>query len=287
MRYRDPVFEQVDLTNNVVYGNAVDINTGRSVELTLDAYQPAGDNEPQRPLLVFIHGGGFVGGDKAIGRPYAQQFARRGWVVVSINYRLNQGAAGTARISAAVSDARQAVRWLRGKATEYRLDTSRFAIGGGSAGAITALHLAYTDLEKEGETVSSEVAAVMDLWGALYGREREMTAGEPPLIIVHGTEDTTVPYRYSEALRDRAEEADIPYEFHPLAGVGHGSNESTKISAWAAEFFYPLLWPEGPDGPGPTVTAVATSVPTPKPTDLSVWRIYLPNNLAETLRATD
>jgi para-nitrobenzyl esterase len=237
------VFQHVERTADIVYGRATDVPTGRPVDLRLDVYQPRGDAEPARPVLLFIHGGGFVGGDKSAGQRWADEFARRGWVAVSIEYRVRQGDLATVGIPAAVSDARQAIRWLRREAASYRLDTTRIVVGGSSAGGITALFLAYTELERGSADSGSVVAGVMDLWGALYGQEEAMAAGEPPLVIVHGTEDTVVPFRYAEALRDRAAAVGIPHAFHPLEGVGHGSGETAQISAWTAAFLYPLLWP--------------------------------------------
>jgi len=269
VRYRDPVFGRVQRTNDLVYGQATDIPTGQTVDLKLDLYQPQGDTEAARPVLVFIHGGGFTGGDKSAGQRWAEEFARRGWVAASIGYRLRQGNVGSVGIPAAVSDARQAVRWLRGQAAAQRLDVGRVVVGGSSAGAITALYLAYTQLETGPDDAASAVAGVMDLWGALYGREGDMAAGEPPLVIVHGTEDTVVPYRYAEALRDRAQAVGLPFDFHPLEGVGHGSGETAQISAWTAEFLYPLLWPAAPTptlGPTPAATDTATPPPASSPT---------------------
>ena len=241
--YRDPVFAGVEYTLDIVYGDAVDIPTGRTVQLLLDLYEPAGDTGPARPVLVFAHGGGFAGGDKANSRRWAEAFARRGWVALSIEYRVNQGDLPTVGIPAAVADARQAVAWVRSHAAEHRLDSSRLVAGGSSAGAIAALFMTYTDLAQDDPAESPGVAGVMDLWGGMYGQESRMTAGEPPLIIVHGTEDPVVPYSLAEALRDRAEAAGIPYAFHPLQATGHGSDETEVICSWAAEFFYPLLWP--------------------------------------------
>jgi acetyl esterase/lipase len=267
VRYRDPVFLRVERTPDLVYGTAIDIPTGQRVDLRLDLYQPEGDTETARPLYVFIHGGGFTMGDKSAGRRWAEEFARRGWVAVSIGYRLRQGNVATEGIPAAVSDARQALRWLDVHAQEHRLDMSRTVVGGSSAGAITALYLTYTEMEKGLEDANVSVAGVMDLWGALYGRERDMAAGEPPLIIVHGTEDEVVPYRFAESLRDRAEEVGIPYDFRPLQGVGHGSGDVAGISRWTAEFFYPFLWPDVVPTPSPAEpTAPATSEPTPTQT---------------------
>lgn len=262
VRYRDVVFERVTRTADIVYGEAVDIPTGAPRELALDLYEPTGDTAASRPVLLFVHGGGFVSGDKSAGRRWAEAFAKRGWVSVSIGYRLSQGDVMTVGMPAAVSDARQAVAWLQAHADAYRLDVSRIAIGGSSAGAITSLFLAYTDLAKPDPVAPAGVAAVMDLWGGLYGREDEMTAGEPPLVIVHGTEDAVVPFRLAEALRDRAAAVGIPHAFHPLEGVGHGSRETEQIAAWSTAFFYPLLWPDGPTDPTPTAAPSATASPT-------------------------
>jgi acetyl esterase/lipase len=268
VRYRDPVFERVERTNDIVYGRAIDVPTGRQVELKLDMYEPMGDTAASRPVLVFAHGGGFVGGDKSAGQRWAMEFARRGWVVASISYRLAQGDLPTVGIPAAVSDARQALSYLWNTSPRYRLDMGRVVVSGSSAGAITMLFVAYTDLEKGPDDANTVVAGVMDLWGGMYGQEREMTADEPPLIIVHGTNDTVVPYAMAEALRDRADAVGIPYAFHPLQGVGHGSSETALISAWTAEFFYPLLWPNvglPTDTPRATSPTEPTATPTGAP----------------------
>jgi len=273
VRYLDIVFERVVRTNDLVYGRAMDIPSGRPVDLKLDLYEPQGDSATARAVLMFVHGGGFTGGDKSAGQRWALEFARRGWVVASIGYRLNQGNVPTVGIPAAVSDARQAVRWLQREAPAHRLDTSRIVVAGSSAGAITVLFLAYTETELGPDDASSDVAGVMDLWGALYGRENEMDAGEPPLIIVHGTEDRVVPYHHAEALRSRALAVGIPHDFRPLQGVGHGSNETAMISSWAAAFFHPLLWPAPLDptpvpSPTPAPSATPSAVPTLEATSL-------------------
>ncbi len=264
VRYRDPVFERVERTPDIVYGSAIDIPTGQPVDLMLDLYQPAGDTEEGRPAFIFVHGGGFRQGTRAAGRRYCDLYARRGYVAVSISYRLNQGNVASVGIPAAVSDTRQAVRWVREHAEQYRLDTDRIVIGGSSAGGITALFLAYTDVERETGGTSSGVAGVMDLWGALYTEIEQMEAGEPPLVIIHGTEDKTVPFRFAVELRDRAEEVGVPYAYYPLEGVGHGSPDVAGNTAKAAEFFYEQLWPEVTE-PTPTTRPTET-VPPPTAT---------------------
>lgn len=264
VRYLDLVFDRVDTTQDVAYGTAVDIPSGRDVELMLDIYEPQGDTDAERAAFIFVHGGGFVAGDRSSGRQYCMLMARRGYLAVSISYRLNQGNVATDGIPAATSDARQAVRWLLDHAEELRVDTDRVTMGGSSAGAITSLFVTYTDMEKAPGQTSSGIAAVMDLWGGLYIAVDEMEAGEPPLVIIHGTADSVVPFSEAEQLRERAEEVGVPYAWHPIEGAGHAPWDPTTHMTWTAEFFYDQLWPAS--GATPTATATATATPTLEPT---------------------
>lgn len=105
------------------------------------AKQPAA--RPQ-PALIFIHGGGWSGGDKRFGYAGLQgavDFAQKGYVCVAVNYRL----ARKAPFPAAVEDVRTAVRWLRARAAEYNVDPDRIGAYGNSAGAHLALMLALPE----------------------------------------------------------------------------------------------------------------------------------------------
>jgi acetyl esterase/lipase len=97
-----------------------------------------------QPLLVFIHGGGFVGGDKQELAEMALTYARAGYVVASINYRLtasNQSSdtLRTTAISHATEDAQNAIRFLKVNAARYGLDPTRVVTIGGSAGGAVSL----------------------------------------------------------------------------------------------------------------------------------------------------
>ncbi|MEO8084968.1 MAG: alpha/beta hydrolase [Ardenticatenales bacterium] len=249
-RYLDLVFDRTTRTNDVVYGTAIDKPTGRAVDLKMDIYEPVGDTAASRPVFVFLFGGGFTQGTKELEpRVYCEQMARRGYVAIAPSYRLNQGDIAKDGIPAAVSDARQAVRWLRANAAAYRLDPTRIVIGGSSAGAITSLFLAYTDVERPaGDDVrgaGSDVALVMDLWGGLYNQVNDLEAGAPPLAIVHGTADNVVPFTEATKLRDRAEAVGVPYVFHPLEGKGHAPYMPVELMTMVAPFLYAQLWPVG------------------------------------------
>ncbi|MCC7021162.1 MAG: alpha/beta hydrolase [Ardenticatenales bacterium] len=269
-RYLDLAFDRVTRTNDIVYGTAVDKPTGRPVDLKLDIYEPAGDTVPARPVFVFLFGGGFTSGTKELEpRVYCEQMARRGYVAVAISYRLNQGDIARDGIPAAVADARQAVRWLRSNAATYRLDTDRIVIGGSSAGAITSLFLAYTDVARpagggadDAPAAGSDVALVMDLWGGLYNQVNDLEAGEPPLAIVHGTADNIVAFSEATKLRDRAEAVGVPFAYHPLEGKGHAPYMPVELMATLAPFFVEQLWPDGAEPTATTQVPSATHVPT-------------------------
>ncbi|MEL7207068.1 MAG: alpha/beta hydrolase, partial [Actinomycetota bacterium] len=88
-RYIDEVFTEVTETSDVVYGEAVNVQ-GETEQLEMDIFEPTGDAAAARPVLMFLHGGGFTSGDKSspLIRRLAQSFARRGYVTASVNYRL-------------------------------------------------------------------------------------------------------------------------------------------------------------------------------------------------------
>lgn len=281
IRYRDPVLSALPVRREpgIVYGRAVDIFTGDTVDLALDLYEAQGDTETARGVFLFIHGGGFRGGNRSTGRQYLERLVPYGYVGVSISYRLNQGDLWTVGMPAAVSDARQAVAWLRDQADERRLDPDKIIIGGSSAGAITALMLAYTDIERADAPPSSGVKGVVDWWGGMYDRVDELSAGHPPLVIIHGTEDRTVPFEQAEMLRDRAEAVGVPYAYYPLEGQGHAVHDAARDVPRVVDFFYAQVFdrdtaptsippmPTVPAGATPTQAATPTNAPTPAPTD--------------------
>jgi acetyl esterase/lipase len=100
----------------------------------LDLYLPEQGEAPY-PVLIAIHGGGFLGGDKADGQiaPVLEAL-KRGYAVAGLNYRLSD----EATFPAAISDVKAAVRWLRAHAADYGLDPERFAAWGQSAGGTLA-----------------------------------------------------------------------------------------------------------------------------------------------------
>ena len=108
--------------SNVAYAS-------KSASQILDLWTPEGADEPV-PLVIFVHGGGFVGGDKSMEDAYVAPVIDAGYAAASLDYRLS----GEAPFPAAVQDVKAAVRFLRANAVRYGLDPGRFAAWGESAG---------------------------------------------------------------------------------------------------------------------------------------------------------
>ena len=226
-RYLDHVFDEVDVTRDIVYRTTTDYR-GNTVDLHLDIWQPRGDTLSSRPLMMWMHGGYFVFGDKSSMDYYAREFARRGYVAVSLQYRLRSGipisdvgglvAAGYD----AYEDATAAIEWLNAHADEYGIDPDKIAAGGYSAGAVTGLNLAY--LPGQRGPSSSVIDAAVSIAGLTFGAP---DPGEPPAIAFHGTNDTTLPISGAETACLRALAVGIHCEVVPYEGSGH-EIESTK-----------------------------------------------------------
>ena len=212
-----------------------------------------------RPLIILVHGGGWHGGSKwAFGRAALPRYGEAGYVAASINYRLS----GVAKFPAQIEDVKAAIRWLRANAEKYGIDPDRIGLIGGSAGAhLVALAGAASPedgLEGDGPHLdkSSRVQCVVarsgiyDLRPEIIGAEGNKdfavvgllggTAEEkadlakkaspvvyldpkdPPMLIIHGTADTRIPYRAAEYVVKEMKKAGTSYEFITIEGGGHG-----------------------------------------------------------------
>ena len=115
------------------------VSYGLHARNVLDFWRAFGDGP--RPLLVHIHGGGWVGGDKKQNPAQLKPFLDKGISCASINYRLT----GEAPLPAPVHDAARAIQFIRTKAAEWNIDTKHIALTGGSAGACTSMWLLLHD----------------------------------------------------------------------------------------------------------------------------------------------
>ena len=138
VRYLDEVFENVQKTEDVVYGNAPDLpfiflfewNTN-DIDLDMDIYEPEGDTLSNRPVIIFVHTGSFFSGHNELDDvvDLATSAAKRGYVAVSINYRLGLNALSTysaeRALYRAVQDGGAAIRYLREYSEEFGINTKK------------------------------------------------------------------------------------------------------------------------------------------------------------------
>jgi len=239
---------EVNIEEAVVYGSGQTVDGGR-VDLLLDLAVPYTKTDGLRPLMVHIHGGGFTGGSR-----WPQwNWATRGWVAASIDYRLagddplpgprvqgffdavgGKSAPAVHRsVVSAVEDALVALDYLLGRAGELAIDTNRIVLKGYSAGAFTSLHVAYC--ADEFGISRPMIAAVVDYSGAIStacGEGAAIDPGEAALFVAHGTDDSGST-AFSRALNivDGATVAGITYAFYPLEGVGHSWNPVEQTAA--------------------------------------------------------
>ncbi len=264
-RYADRVFDEIEIQTDVLFGSTIDPQ-GNPLDLYMDVYQPVGDELEARPLILLAFGGSFIGGSKDSPDIVAlcDSLAHRGFVTAAISYSLEQQASliqvdkMIKIIFRAVHDGKAAVRFFRKDAVqdnEYRIDTDRIYMGGSSAGAILATHLAYLSEEDdlqgqylsaledlgvgfEGDSgnlgYSSEVHGVISLAGAL-GLPEWMDEGEVPIVSMHSTGDNTVVYDVgpplqalwlpdlygSGPLHERADEVGIRNTLHTYESNAH------------------------------------------------------------------
>jgi dipeptidyl aminopeptidase/acylaminoacyl peptidase len=217
--------------SDLVYGHAVD-QTDSRVTLTYDLYEPKGDTLDARPVVVWVHGGSFSGGDKTSAElvDEATDLAQKGYVNVSINYRLAPQGCGVGSVTQscltgivqAMQDGQTAVRYLRAHAASLRIDPTRIAIGGSSAGAITALNVGYNAANPGPgpyQQYSSAVEAVQSLSGAAIGTNPGSDGA--PAVLFHGTADTVVPYSWAKATVHSAHEAGLVAQLVSFPGDGH------------------------------------------------------------------
>ena len=237
----------------------------------LDLYLPA--NGTNLPLLVWVHGGAWMGGNKE--RPPALPLLREGFAVASINYRLSQHA----KFPAQLEDCKAAIRWLRAHAGEYGINPERIGAWGASAGGHLVALLGTTGDTKEfevGENLdhSSSVQAVCDFFGpsdflqigkmpsdldhdapdspeakliggAIHDEKEKarranpiiyITESDAPFLILHGDRDRTVPINQSELLQEALEKQGVESTFHVVKGAGHGFS-GPEIARMVREFF--------------------------------------------------
>ncbi|HXE11201.1 MAG TPA: alpha/beta hydrolase [Bryobacteraceae bacterium] len=251
---------------DIVYG------TGNNIPLRLDVWERRHTNQPV-PTVIYIHGGGWVFGDKAGADTLLMPYIQKGWNAVNVEYRM----ASQSLAPAAVQDTRCALRWVFRNATKYHFDTDRLVLTGHSAGGHLALitglltsdagfddycpadpasdkplHAAaivnwygITDVADLLSGPNRKTYAVMWLGGQpgsvdLARRLSPLTyvrAGLPPIITIHGDQDPTVPYSQAVRLHQALDKVKVPNELVTINGGHHGGFNDAQT-----EDAYKRIW---------------------------------------------
>ncbi len=257
-RWASTVAEHYFIYPDIVYG------TANNNPLKLDVWQRK-DANGAAPTVVYIHGGGWVFGDRTGATLMFLPYLEMGWNVVNVEYRM----ASTSLAPAAVEDCRCALRWAIRNAKQYNIDVDRIVLTGHSAGGHLSL---ITGMLPEGTGLDNpcigdeklKVAAIINWYGisdvadllqgpnvknyalmwtgsqpdamSIAKRVSPLTyvrAGLPPILTVHGDQDPVVPYEQSVRLHKALTAAGVPNELVTIEGGGHGQfNDDQETHAY-------------------------------------------------------
>jgi pectinesterase len=243
-------------------GFVEDIEYGRAggQRLLLDAFVPNGND--LRPVVILIHGGGWSSGTKKDMEFLFGPLSEANFAWFSISYRL----APEHRWPACMDDVRTAIRWVKANGSAYKADFKRIALVGYSAGGHLACLAAVladetdrvqavvglappTDHEADSQRrggLSPSIQKLLDRPQEIDDQTQlilqhispiqYVNAGLPPFLLVHGTEDISVPYSQTIAFMDKLTHYAAPCKLLTIEGAGH------RVTEW--ESLRPGLWDE-------------------------------------------
>ncbi|MEL6733676.1 MAG: alpha/beta hydrolase [Bacteroidota bacterium] len=203
-RYIDDLFSEIHISTLTYAEKEGEV-------LQLDVYAPQHDTLQKRPVLFWVHGGGFYTGqrDSEPEVKWMKAFAKKGYVAIAISYRLLRK--GTkegfgcdcpreAKIRAfkeAAADLMDAILYIQKQAATYQIDPNQILIGGSSAGAETVLSAAYMRnifFQDQPQYLDLKFAGMISLAGAMVDVRHLTKENAIPTIMFHGTDDDLVPY---------------------------------------------------------------------------------------------
>lgn len=224
--------------------------------LDLHIFQPE-NHSKKHSVIVFFHGGGWSEGKPDWFFGTCEEYAKKGWVAVAVEYRL-RNRHGTLPPEA-ISDGKSAIRYLRVNADRLGIAADHIVVEGNSAGANLALAIAVIDTlddKKENLKISSRPDAVMlnsvapdlsqgDFWQQYYKNKNFLTRisplhqirkNLPPVLIVQGSQDHNVPLQAVIEFTEKMKKAGNDCELHILDGAGHFIWYDRRYSASINEF---------------------------------------------------
>ena len=263
-----PIFEFS--TDRVIEHRSIVYAEYPNKKLELDLFIPKEPVAEPMPVVVCMHGGGYVVNRRIWFEPFAKYLASKGLAAVTIDYRKIPAVT----IKECIYDSKAAVRWVRAHAAEYGIDPERIGAIGASAGAHAVALLATTgdvpELEGAGgnQGVSSKIQAVVGIAtpaNKMNGHseraerhgltEEEFKLLSPyenasessaPLFLIHGTADETVDPQNAQDLYDRYKEFGVHVELKWIPEEGHGFYEGTDMAIeMASDFFLKQLCNNG------------------------------------------
>jgi predicted esterase len=217
---------QIDTLGNVQFGQNTDW-LGSTINLKFIIAYPKISVDPlnKRPFILLIHGGGFIDGDKYDMKPVMLDFAMRGYVCASIDYRLGwqtngdptnclgDGYSLSKANYRAYQDSKAALRYFAANANTYKIDTAYFFVGGISAGAVTSLMISYANqqdinsvypslvtelgsLDSASNTLTNRftIKCALSSSGGVFDSAFVKANTKIPAIMFHGTLDPEVPF---------------------------------------------------------------------------------------------
>ena len=228
------------------------IRTYKTVDnynLEIHLFLPENDiQQKKRPVIVYFNGGSWSEGKPDWSFAACQSYANKGWVGVTVEYRLAYRQ-GTLPFES-VMDAKSAIRWLRQNADEYNINVNKIVASGNSAGGHLVLTTALVENwnEKTDDLKYSSVPNVLMVNSGVYDltddntlwirqglRDRNQDGnlvkeispnylikkGLPPTLIIHGTNDRNVPFSTAKEFVDKMKLAGNDIEFNQIEGAGH------------------------------------------------------------------
>lgn len=249
-----------DLVDNTFNSKELmNVSYGSDANNVMDVYLPAGRDE-STPVVIFVHGGSWISGDKSEFSAYASLLRRKGFAVVNMNYRL-VNASGSIRLAEQRNDLKTAVDYVYSKASEWNV-SNKIGLLGASAGAHLSLLYTYKDnSDNKVKTVVSlagptnftdtrnvslqQATLVQQLVGADFLTNLQpfrdaspifqVSASSRPTLIFHGRTDTTVPVQQSVDLKAALEAAGVKNKLVIYEGTGHEVINAGNTEAFFAE----------------------------------------------------
>lgn len=256
-RYLNPIFDAVKFTGDIVYSDKGVNDDDRQAILKMRVFEPAGDAETSRPLLLITPGGGFVVSDETWMNEFGEEIAKAGYVVALNSYRLSDNIDTPENyanaLAKAVEDQRAAIQYLlddANNANRFGIDPSRIFIGGHSAGAITSMHTAYLDnedpllplmrhhYEERGLLTEHKnkaaIKGVISLSGLLTNLAI-IDRNDIPLLSLHGDKDSVINVNRDEqifgsiAIHQYTDIVDTENELHVIKGALHNDTATPSL----------------------------------------------------------